>query len=295
MTVYYNDADPFAAAWLRQLILAGLLPSGDVDERSIEEVTPDDVRGYTAVHLFAGIGGWAYALHLAGWPADESVWTGSCPCQPFSVAGRAGGVGDARHLWPAFRGLVAECRPPVVFGEQVAGRCGRYWLAGVRGDLEDLGYAVGAADLCAASVGAPQIRSRLWWVGDAGLRRSGGPPRPTRPGPTPLGPAEAAEARSGGPVDDWRLARANGVGRLGSGVHLRPARPDQATPHQPWAGAEWCDYIDGLARRLQPGLEPLVAGFPGRLGRVRAYGNAIVPQVGAAFVRAYRATLTLEP
>ena len=163
---YYNDNDPKAAAWLRELIKQNLIPAGDVDERSIEDVTKSDLKGYTQCHFFAGIGGWSEALRLAGWPADRPVWTGSCPCQPFSSAGKRQGEKDKRHLWPEFYRLIAECNPPVVFGEQVASPLGRKWLAGVRADLEALGYAVGAADLCAAGVGAPHIRQRLFWVAD---------------------------------------------------------------------------------------------------------------------------------
>ena len=129
---YYNDNDPFVAAWLRNLVAAGHLPDGDVDDRSILEVSADDLRGYNQVHLFAGIGGWALALRLAGWPDSRPVWTGSCPCQPFSSAGLRSGADDRRHLWPAFFGLIAVCRPSVVFGEQVASNLGREWLAGVR-------------------------------------------------------------------------------------------------------------------------------------------------------------------
>ena len=154
MPAYYNENEPKAAAWLRALIAAGHITPGDVDERSITDVQPSDLVGFTQCHFFAGIGGWSYALRLAGWPDDRPIWTGSCPCQPFSGAGQGGGHTDARHLWPEFFRLIQKCRPPVVAGEQVASRLGRYWLAAVRADLETLGYAVGAADLCAASVGA---------------------------------------------------------------------------------------------------------------------------------------------
>jgi DNA (cytosine-5)-methyltransferase 1 len=80
MTAYYNELDPFAAAWLRNLIAAGLIPQGEVDERSIEDVTPNDLAGFRQCHFFAGIGGWPLALRLAGWPDERPVWTGSCPC-----------------------------------------------------------------------------------------------------------------------------------------------------------------------------------------------------------------------
>lgn len=169
---YYNEHDPKAAAWLRELIRSGQIPPGDVDERSITEIKPHELSGYIQHHFFAGIGGWSLALQLAGWPATRPVWTGSCPCQPFSDAGKGLGEADPRHLWPTFFGLIRECRPPVVFGEQVASAAGLGWLDGVCADLEGAGYAVGAADLCAAGVGAPHIRQRLYWVAHPVCSRS---------------------------------------------------------------------------------------------------------------------------
>lgn len=167
MAAYYNEFDPYAAQWLRNLIAKNLIAPGDVDERSIVDVHPDDIVGYHQCHFFAGIGGWPYALRLAGWDDDREVWTGSCPCQPISSAGQHKGHADERHLWPAFHRLISECGPSVVFGEQVANEDGREWLSAVRADLEALGYACGAADLCAAGVGAPHARQRLFWVADA--------------------------------------------------------------------------------------------------------------------------------
>ena len=164
MTAYYNEIDPYAAQWLRNLIAAGHIAPGDVDERSIEDVRPDDLTPYTQCHFFAGIGGWSYALRLAGWPDDRPVWTGSCPCQPFSSAGKGAGFADERHLWPALYHLIGERRPDVVFGEQVASNDGLSWLDLVQADLEEAYYAFGAFDLCAAGFGAPHIRQRLYWV-----------------------------------------------------------------------------------------------------------------------------------
>ena len=166
MVSYYNEIDPYAAQWLRNLIANKLIADGDVDERSIRDVAAADLRSYTQCHFFAGIGVWSHALRLAGWPDDRPVWTGSCPCQPFSAAGQGKGFDDDRHLWPEFHRLIAECRPPVVFGEQVASKDGLGWLDIVQSDMEASGYAVGAADLCAAGVGAPHIRQRLWFVGE---------------------------------------------------------------------------------------------------------------------------------
>lgn len=164
MTAYYNEFDPKAAAWLRELIKAGHIAPGDVDERSIVDIRPFDLIGYTQCHFFAGIGVWSYALRRAEWPDDRPVWTGSCPCQPFSAAGKGAGFTDERHLWPHFHWLIENCRPPVVFGEQVASKDGLGWLDLVQTDLEGSGYASGAVDTCAAGFGAPHIRQRLWWV-----------------------------------------------------------------------------------------------------------------------------------
>jgi len=171
VSAYYNEHDPIAAEWLRELIKAGLIAPGMVDERSIEDVTPHELSGYTQCHFFAGIGIWSLALRLAGWPDDRPVWTGSCPCQPFSAAGKGEGTGDERHLWPAFFHLIRFSKPRVVFGEQVASRGGLGWLDIVQSDLEAEGYACGAVDLCAAGFGAPHIRQRLFFVAHAAGER----------------------------------------------------------------------------------------------------------------------------
>lgn len=161
----YNEIDPYAVEWLRALIAAGHIAPGVVDARSIQHLSPADVAGAGQRHFFAGIAGWSYALRLAGWPDDVDVWTGSCPCQPFSSAsrGRGGGFDSPKHLWPVWRDLIAECRPAVVLGEQVATGDGALWFWHVRRDLEALGYSVGASDLCASTMGfAP--RQRLFFV-----------------------------------------------------------------------------------------------------------------------------------
>ncbi len=164
MAAYYNEIDPYAAAWLRNLIAAGHIAPGDVDERSIVDVQPDDLKGYTQCHFFAGIAGWSLALRMAGWADDREVWTGSCPCQPLSVAGKQRGHVDERHLWPAFHRLITERRPSTVFGEQVASKIGQEWIAAVRADLEGDSYACGAVVVPAFGVRAPHRRDRLWFV-----------------------------------------------------------------------------------------------------------------------------------
>jgi DNA (cytosine-5)-methyltransferase 1 len=275
--VYYNENDPFAAAWLRNLIAANLIAPGDVDERSIVDVGADDFTGYVQCHFFAGIAGWAYALRLAGWPDDRPCWTGSVPCQPLSSAGQRRGHLDRRHLWPAFYALIAECRPATLIGEQVASADGREWLAGIRVDLEHLGYAIGCADLPAAGVGAPHIRQRLFWVADAAeMRRSGRPETIRRQ-------ARRDVERGDSWLGDADAARSQGR-REHAGKH--------AGQFSAWASGELIGCLDGKARRTEPGIFPLADGISNRVGRLRAYGNAIVPQVAAEFIGAVMDAVT---
>jgi DNA (cytosine-5)-methyltransferase 1 len=268
MSSYYNEWDPYCAQWLRNLIDAGHLAPGDVDERSIVDVQADDLRGYRQCHFFAGIGGWPLALKLAEWPNDREVWTGSCPCQPLSCAGQRKGDADERHLWPAFFRLIAERRPSTVFGEQVSGKDGLEWLSAVRADLEGIGYAVGSADLPACSVGAPHIRRRLFWVAHA--ERSG----------------DAGELGDSG-SERRRQVCANTAGsKEGSGAEGLAERPLHERNGNPWSDLEWLPCIDGKWRPTKPGLFPLAHGIPGRVGKLRAAGNAIVAPLAAEFIMA---------
>jgi DNA (cytosine-5)-methyltransferase 1 len=165
---YYNEIDPYAAQWLRNLIAAGHIAPGVVDEKDIRDVRPGELAGFTQHHFFAGIGVWSYALRQSGWPDSRPVWTGSCPCQPFSAAGAGGGFTDERHLWPAWFHLIGECRPKRIYGEQVEAAIRHGWIDLVQSDLEGIGYACGRTGIPAAGVGAPHIRQRLWFVADAG-------------------------------------------------------------------------------------------------------------------------------
>jgi len=189
---YYNENDTFAADWLENLITEGLIPNGKVDRRSIADVQANDVRGFTQCHFFAGIGGWSLALQLAGWNSDRPAWTGSCPCQPFSQAGKQKAQADERHLWPEMFRLIRQCQPDTVFGEQVASAIGHGWLDGIQGDLEREGYAVAHCVLGAGSVGAPHKRSRLYWVAKCGNITMGNTPH---------------ERRDNGTIDDNRAER----------------------------------------------------------------------------------------
>jgi site-specific DNA-cytosine methylase len=303
MSAYYNEFDPYAAQWLRNLIAAGLIASGDVDERDIREVKADDVRNYTQCHFFAGIGGWSRALRLAGWPDDRPVWTGSCPCQPFSAAGKRRGTADERHLWPDFFRLIAECRPAVVFGEQVEAAIRLGWLDGIFADLEGKDYACGAHVLGAHSVGAPHIRQRLWWAADCegdGRGEERSVARRVVEGDRAQGRAAGSmsggdagglgDADRGGSSQGRQAAAANGYGRAAvadggadglafaehGGREGRDAErrgPGAAVPSGSsdfWSAFDLVPCADGKARRAQSAAQRLVDGLPGSLGPVRA-------------------------
>lgn len=296
MTAYYNENDPFAAQWLRNLIAAGHIAPGVVDERSIEDVTPDDLRGFTQCHFFAGVGVWSLALRRAGWPDDKPVWTGSCPCQPFSAAGKGNGFSDERHLWPAFFHLISECKPGVIFGEQVASKDGLGWLDLVQTDLEATNYAVGAVDLCAAGFGAPHIRQRLYWVADsdnAGLEGWKGMPE------------RSAEFPAGSGCMDGRMGYANNkqfqqseakgrfdIKKTKWNENSKKATASGCDCHTGptngyWRDADWLLCRDDKWRPVESGTFPLADGVAGRVGKLRAYGNAIVAPVAEEFIRAY--------
>ncbi|MFV5906294.1 DNA cytosine methyltransferase [Klebsiella oxytoca] len=305
---YYNEIDPFAAQWLRNLIAGGHIAPGEVDERSIEDVTPDDLRGFTQCHFFAGIGVWSHSLRLAGWPDDRPVWTGSCPCQPFSAAGKGDGFADERHLWPHFFHLISERRPQHVFGEQVASGNANTWFDLVQADLEGVGYAFGLVPFTSAGIGAPHIRERAYWVAnsDSGISDRRGNVRATG----------WDEYSNGG--DDVRLADANhdrqqpgcrtgssrecakqgnNIGRGGqngglgnsnitrleglSGNDCAAGRKGQARSAPAtgvhmralevngfWRDADWLFCRDGKWRPVEPGTFPLVDGAAARMGRV---------------------------
>jgi len=164
MSAVYNEIDAAAAQILRYQIDNGVIAPGVVMTKSIKDIDPDELKGFTQVHLFAGGGLWSVAARIAGWPDDEPIWTGSCPCQPFSAAGKGGGTDDPRHLWPDFHRLIRARRPPIVMGEQVAGKAGYGWFDGVRADLARESFAGRTVDFPACSVDAPHQRNRLYWV-----------------------------------------------------------------------------------------------------------------------------------
>lgn len=293
MTAYYNEIDPYCAEWLRNLIAAGHIAQGDVDERSIEDVVPSDLAGYTQCHFFAGIGIWSLALRSAGAPDDYPVWTGSCPCQPFSAAGKGAGFTDERHLWPAFHHLIRVCQPPNVIGEQVASKDGLGWLELVQADLEGEGYTFGAADLCAAGFAAPEvagpmggshIRQRLYWGGKrlghadhAGSQGRNGKSLPEC--------SDQCVAGASGTPDRVANAQSN---RHERGGQLREPSRGSSVTHS--GAVDWLPCRDGKRRPVEGGTFPLANEDTQRVGRLRAYGNALDAATAQAFVEAFLET-----
>jgi len=324
MTAYYNEIEPYCAEWLRNLIKAGHIAPGDVDDRDIKEVSAADLKAYTQCHFFTGVGIWSYSLRQAGWPDDRPVWSGSAPCQPFSAAGKKKGTADKRHLWPDFFRLIRECRPDVVFGEQVSSKDGLAWFDAVSADCEGAGYAIGALDSCAAWVGAPQLRHRLYFVAeskgerrrkereDAGRGGGGGgeerlEQRSEHGGVGVVacteGDQRRPEQQAGGARGGWSRSARSGV--LGNNNNTGPQVGPLADDGQRalriegpaageagvvsgfWRDADliWCR--DGKYRPVGSGTFPLAPSNPGRVGKLRAYGNSLVAAHAAEFVKSY--------
>lgn len=275
---FYNENDPFCVEWLNNMKAAGHIPEGTVDGRSITDVQAADLVGYRQCHFFTGIAGWSEALRIAGWSEGKEAWTGSCPCQSYSVAGKGKGDADERNLWPHMFRLIASRKPQWIFGEQVANAIGHGWIDGVCRDLEGQGYTTGFAVLGAHSIRAPHVRQRLYW----GAVRLGD------------GIRQRLEGHAG-----------NGRDRNESGrVESHTAGPVAASGA--WADSRIIDCIDGKKRRISATDEPLAYGLPrdlgflqsdvrqlatgarrNRKGRLKAYGNSIVPQVAAVFIQAF--------
>jgi len=293
MSAYYNEIDPFAADWLRNLIKAGHIADGVVDERSISDVRPEELFEFTQCHFFAGVGVWSHALRGAGWDDDRPVWTGSCPCQPFSGAGKRSGIADKRHLFPDWFHLIRECRPATIFGEQVASKDGLGWLDLVQADMEGEDYAFAPFDLCAAGFGAPHIRQRLWFVAHsdhAGSQgRISGWPHSERQD-------QHGHIRCDGSVSgmDNTIGIGRDAGRHGDhggdvGIEFDATGEDGSGSKTDgvWRDVDWLFCKDAKWRPVEPSTFPLANGIAGRVGRCRAYGNAIVSEVAQGLISSF--------
>jgi len=331
VTAFYNEPDPYAAAWLRNLIAARHIAPGIVDERPIQQIEAWELVGFTQCHFFAGIGVWSLALRRAGWPDDQPIWTGSCPCQPFSAAGQRKGISDERHLWPFWIKLIDQCKPAIVVGEQVASKDGLGWLDLVSTDLEASDYAFAAADLCAAGFSGAHLRQRLYFVGladDDDTRLEGRDGVLERGNQRIDGPGGMAGGLAGGLADTLPTGRSArraeaGSGQVAgggasnelehsdkSGQHERtPGRKqslrylgdrsdeisdggDQGQIASRWLDADWllCRNPTGEPswRPVEPGTFPLDNAVAGRMGLLRAYGNALDEETAEGFCATVR-------
>lgn len=261
MTAYYNEIDPYAAQWLRNLISAGHIAPGVVDERDMRDIRPDELMGYTQCHFFAGIGVWSYALRRAGWSDERPIWTGSCPCQPFSAAGKGEGFDDERHLWPHLHWLVEQCGPPIVIGEQVASKDGLEWIDLVSSDMEGTGYAFGASDLCAAGFDGAHIRQRLYW----------------------LAYSESIRLEGCGSENQRRRTEGMETCRPHGGSWSDRQPDDGGSPLLGRVTVDWLEFRDNKWRPVEPSTLPLAHAAPSAMGRMRAYGNALDAETATQF------------
>lgn len=295
MAAYYNEINRKKAAALRALIADGFIAAGDVDERSIVDVRASDLIGYTQCHFFAGIGLWSYALRRAGVPDNEPVWTGSCPCQPFSSAGNKAAQSDERHLWPYWARLIRESKPTAIYGEQVDDAIATGWLDDAFHDLEAEDYACAASVLPACSVNSPHPRDRLWFVAYPNSKRELWLPR-KESGKAKESQREMGETQrerlwlfdSG--VGNVENSQCSGLSEQGiSSIGNAPAEDRKAS--DAFYASEIGDYTwlegpDGKCRPVKPGICLLVDGYPERYALLHAAGDGINIELAAEFIKA---------
>ena len=174
---------------------------------------------------------------------------GGFPCQDISIAGRGGGLaGEQSGLWWEFARIIRELGPRFVVVENVSALTSR-GLDAVLGEMAESGYNAEWDIISAASVGAWHRRERLFIVAYAG---GGG-------GDSPGG--EDCEALAGPDVADPEVERLEAVGSESGGAVAEVTRPTRL--HQ-WA--------------TEPGVGRVADGVPGRVDKLKALGNAVVPQ-----------------
>jgi DNA (cytosine-5)-methyltransferase 1 len=215
-------------------------------------------------------------------PATVDVLAGGFPCQPVSVAGRRQGTADERWLWPEFARLIRLLRPRYALMENVPGLLapwqsddGRWNPAPIEevvGDLAECGYDAEWASIPAAAVGAPHLRYRVFIVaypsGDQ-LRLQQGRGGPERP-------SGLVEERPQAPLpgvdgEAWSVADTDSIERNG-----RPGIFGRG-----WQG----EFAHNGQWTTEPDVGRVANGVPSRVDRLRALGNAVVPQVAEAVGR----------
>lgn len=228
------------------------------------------------------------------------ILTGGFPCQPYSSAGKRLGKEDERHLWPEMLRAIREISPRFVVGENVRGLTN--WNGGLVFDevcteLESYGYSVAPVIIPACGVNAPHRRERVWFIAhansDAGRR-----------GPRESG-REKRETSSNGQPEIYFRANTNGKEGIAANSNSAPTqcRNGKATKRRENEGGrikplgfnmEWqkfptqppiCSGDDGLPTELDG-----VTFSKWRAESIKAYGNAIVPQVAYEIFKAITKT-----
>ena len=239
---------------------------------------------------------------------DIDLLLAGFPCQPFSVAGNRKGTGDDRYLWPEMLGAIREIRPRWVVGENVLGIVD--WSEGlvfeqVCSDMENEGYEVQPFVLPACGVNAPHKRNRIWFVAhraDSGSedmcqREDGLHAFGVYAHAYGIGLREWANEPESveGRVRAADISACSANGDASDTDSQR--REERFTPAES-GQKRWRNGENGYAERRIPGWSGFPTqspvcrrddGFPGGLDgitfpswcreSVKAYGNAIVPQV----------------
>jgi len=195
------------------------------------------------------------------------VICGGYPCQPFSTAGQRRGKEDDRHLWPEFSRLVDELRPTWVIGENVAGHISM-GLDDVLSDLEGQGYACRTFVIPACAVGASHRRDRVWTVAHASQLQRNGSGKNRQQGKRQISEfgkhgCEVAMADADGARLQERAQAGNTGGKRQGRDKRAERRPDM--PRAAWLP--------------EPNVGRVANGVPRRVDRLKALGNAVVPQV----------------
>lgn len=224
------------------------------------------------------------------------VISGGFPCQPFSVAGKQKGKGDARYLWTEMLRVITELRPRCIVGENVPGII-KIAAGQVVKDLERAGYHVVVFNFEAAAVGAWHRRSRVFFVGIAdvadadedGLRKGADAEhaaesrQPTQPGLAVSGEAMADAARE---RVQGRVAICASESAERSGQMQSDAESGNGAVYDVMcsgcAGDARCgqsqELADGRCWAAEPDVGRVAHGIPARVDRLKCLGNAVVPQ-----------------
>ncbi len=211
---------------------------------------------------------------------------GGFPCQPFSTAGKRRGKEDDRHLWPAMLDCITHYRPTWVIGENVAGFVNMA-LDDVLSDLEGAGYTARPFIIPAVAVDAKHRRDRVWIVGHAEHHRS--------PAAEKSGVATEASTDDAQGTHTMRQSARTGQSRHGADVanttselnqRLKsPVHTETEREGGGWKGTLQPSTIStgedhrGRSWPAEPELGRVANGIPGRVDRIRALGNSVVPQI----------------